>query len=158
NPRRPNIRRGDNEATSFVPMEDVDESRGKFKRVRVKPYREVSRGYTYFEEEDVLFAKITPSMENGKTAIARGLIGGFGFGTTEFHVLRPNRGILPDYLHYYIRRASFRQEAKQHFRGAVGQQRVPKDFLVTYPIPLPFLDEPERSLEEQRRIVARIEA
>ncbi|MEM7118165.1 MAG: restriction endonuclease subunit S [Chloroflexota bacterium] len=158
NPRRPKIQRDDSQQTSFVPMEDVDEIEGKFKQIRVRPFREVKTGYTYFEENDVLYAKITPSMENGKTAIASGLIDNFGFGTTEFHVLRPNRGILPEYLHYYIRRMPFRQEAKQHFRGAVGQQRVPKDFLVTYPIPVPCPDEPKRSLLEQRRIVARIVA
>jgi len=139
-------------------MEDVDENEGKFKQIQVKAFEEVKRGYTYFEENDVLYAKITPSMENGKTAIARGLIDGFGFGTTEFHVFRPTYGILPEYLHYFIRRVPFRLEAKQHFRGAVGQQRVPKDFLITYPFPVPYPNEPERSLDVQRRIVARIEA
>lgn len=158
NPRRPRIERDDDVLTSFVPMEDVDEVDGKFRRVQLKPYREVKRGYTYFEENDVLFAKITPSMENGKTAIAQGLVDGFGFGTTEFHVFRPQYGISPDWIHYYIRREAFRQEARQHFRGAVGQQRVPVDFLVSYPLPVPFPDEPKRSLETQRRIVSRIEA
>lgn len=158
NPRRPRIQRDDGQPTSFVPMEDVDEIEGRFRQVQIKPYGDVKRGYTYFEEDDVLYAKITPSMENGKTAIGRELIDGFGFGTTEFHVLRPNRGILPEYLHYFVRRVPFRLEAKQHFRGAVGQQRVPKDFLISYPFPVPFPDEPERSLAEQRQIVARIEA
>ena len=64
NPRRPVIDRDDTEPTSFVPMEDVDEVEGKFKQIQVRPFGEVKRGYTYFEENDVLFAKITPSMEN----------------------------------------------------------------------------------------------
>lgn len=158
NPRRPTILRNDDEPTSFVPMEDVDEVEGKFKQIQVKPYREVKRGYTYFEEGDVLFAKITPSMENGKTAIARNLIDGIGFGTTEFHVFRPHEHISPDWIHYFIRQTAFRNEAKHHFRGAVGQQRVPVDFLETYEIPVPYADDSSLSLDTQRRIVARIEA
>lgn len=158
NPRRPNIQRSDDAPTSFVPMAAVDEVEGRFGEVQTRPYGEVKRGYTYFEENDVVFAKITPCMENGKAAIARGMIDGFGFGTTEFHVLRPRPGILPEWLHRYVRQLSFRQEAKEHFRGAVGQQRVPQNFLEGYPIPLPYPDDTARSLETQRRIVARLDA
>jgi type I restriction enzyme S subunit len=157
NPRRPAIQRNDGQPTSFVPMEDVNEVEGKFRQVQTRPYGEVKRGYTYFEEGDVLLAKITPSMENGKTAIAYNLIDGFGFGTTEFHVFRPINGIKSDWIHYFIRRTAFRNEAKQHFRGAVGQQRVPTDFLESYEIPVPYPDNPSLSLDVQRRIVARIE-
>jgi type I restriction enzyme, S subunit len=125
NPKRPRLQRDDNTLTSFVPMQAVDEYEGKITGMETRKYEEVKRGYTYFEENDVLLAKITPSMENGKAAIAHNLIDGFGFGTTEFHVFRPSDGILPAWIFYYIRRASFRAEAKSRFRGAVGQQRVP---------------------------------
>jgi type I restriction enzyme S subunit len=118
--------------------------------MEVQPYREVMRGYTYFEEEDVLFAKITPSMENGKAAIARGLIDGLGFGSTEFHRLRPGDSIIPEWAYFFVRQSSFRREAATHFRGSVGQQRVPKEFLAQHLIPAP-------PRETQRRIVARIE-
>ncbi len=167
NPRRPRIQRDPEALTSFIPMEAVDELEGKFKEVQARPFREVRSGYTYFEESDVLLAKITPSMENGKAAIARGLIDGFGFGTTEFHVFRPiglvprlipEMTLLPEWIFYYIRRKAFRDEAKSNFRGAVGQQRVPQSFLETYPIPVPYPDDIERSVATQRRIVARIEA
>lgn len=157
NPRRPSITRDDDILTSFVPMQDVDETEGKFNHIQIRPYGEIRRGYTYFEENDVLFAKITPSMENGKTAIARGLIDGFGFGSTEFHVIRPPKSILPEWIHYFIRRTPFRHQAKQHFRGAVGQQRVPAQFLAAYLIPVPFPNNLEKSLEVQRNIVQWIE-
>jgi|GEM_PF-607170 len=157
NPRRPRIQRNDDDPTSFVPMQAVDELEGKIFQMQIRPYVKVKSGYTFFEENDVLFAKITPSMENGKAAIARGLINGIGFGSTEFHVFHPNPDILPEWIFYYIRRKSFREEAKENFRGAVGQQRVPEDFLTEYPIPLPYPDDPQRSLAEQRRIVARLE-
>lgn len=157
NPRRPHIKREDHIPTSFVPMAAVDEVEGKISELQVRSYSEVRRGYTYFEENDVVLAKITPSMENGKVAIAGGLIDGFGFGTTEFHVFRPKPNIFSEWLHKYLRRISFRQEAKQHFRGTAGQKRVPKDFLTTYPIPLPYPNNLNRSLAIQRYIVAQIE-
>lgn len=158
NPRRPSINRSDDAPTSFVPMAAVDEVEGRFARIDTKPFAEIKRGYTYFEENDVVFAKITPCMENGKAAVARDLLDGFGFGTTEFHVLRPKPGILPAWIHHFVRQVDFRREAREHFRGAVGQQRVPQDFLDGYSIPIPYPDDPARSLETQRRIVARIEA
>ncbi len=100
-------------------------------------------------EGDVIFAKITPSMQNGKSAIARGLVNGLGFGSTEFHVLRPGREVLPEWLWYFVRQRSFREEARNHFRGSAGQQRVPASFIEQCEIPLP-------SVDEQRRLVGRI--
>lgn len=151
NPKRPRLHREDNIPTSFVPMSAVDEATGTFTAIQLRPFAEVRKGYTYFEEGDVLFAKITPCMENGKAAIARGLTDGIGFGSTEFHVLRPSAMVLGEWVWYFVRQERFRSAAKAAFRGGVGQQRVPQDFLEHYLIPLP-------PLEEQRRIVANIEA
>lgn len=159
NPTRPrNLTQSDETMTSFVPMAAVDDREGRITDLQARPFGEVKRGYTYFEENDVLFAKITPCMENGKAAIARGLINRFGFGSTEFHVLRPTNQILPEWIYYFIRRESFRQEAKTKFRGAVGQQRVPADFLETHLIPVPFPQFPEKSLDIQQQIITRIQA
>lgn len=131
---------------SFVPMAAVDEVTGSIVAPQIRSYAEVRRGYTSFKENDVLFAKITPCMENGKAAIAQGLVGGIGFGSTEFHVLRASPEVLPEWLHYFVRRVQFRQEAKRNFTGTAGQQRVPTSFLENSVIPVP-------SLPEQRRIV-----
>ena len=84
-------RLGSGVEVSFVPMSAVTEY-GKIDATAVKEYDEVKTGFTYFAENDVLFAKITPCMENGKGAVARGLHNGLGFGSTEFHVLRPISG------------------------------------------------------------------
>ncbi|NHM25924.1 restriction endonuclease subunit S [Desulfofundulus sp. TPOSR] len=151
NPRRPHLNREFNTPTSFVPMAAVDETWGTIIGLEVRPYVEVQRGYRYFQEGDVLFAKITPCMENGKATIARGLIDGIGFGSTEFHVLRPRPGTSAEWIWCLVRQESFRAAAKAVFRGGVGQQRVPQEFLESYLIPLPPLD-------EQRRIVAKVEA
>ena len=136
----------DDTPISFIPMSAVSEDGFGIVNRAVKSLHDVRRGYSTFKDDDVLFAKITPCMENGKSAIATDLVNGRGFGSTEFHVLRPGPRIMPAFLHYYIRRQSFRTLARQHMRGGVGQQRVPADFLSSEAIPLP-------PLHEQRRIV-----
>lgn len=136
--------------TTFIPMAAVDKKTGTVAKSQIVPYSKVSKGYTYFEEDDVLFAKITPCMQNGKHIIARDLIDGIGFGTTEFHVLRPNSAVLSEWIHYFIRQPRFLQEATAYFTGAVGQQRVPDSFLSNYIIPLP-------PVEEQKCITAKIQ-
>ena len=145
NPRRPsNLQLDANQLTTFVPMAAVDATSGTVSCAETKLFSEVSRGYTYFEEQDVLFAKITPCMENGKHIIARNLVHGIGFGTTEFHVVRPGPEIIPEWVHKYLRQQRILLQAKKHFRGAVGQQRLPKEFLADLSIPLPPLAEQER--------------
>ncbi|MBM4321953.1 MAG: restriction endonuclease subunit S [Deltaproteobacteria bacterium] len=151
NPRRPHLNRHGAQLTSFVPMNAIDEAAGKIADLEARPYAKVQRGYTYFGEGDVLFAKITPCMQNGKSAIARGLIDGFGFGSTEFHVLQPKEFVLAEWIWLFVRQELFREKARLAFRGAVGQQRVPQEFVENYPFPLPPLD-------EQRRIVAKIDS
>jgi len=145
NPRRSDIIRQDMEPTSFVPMEAVDAEMGVISEIRERPFADVKKGYTYFENGDVLFAKITPCMQNGKHAIARSLLEGIGFASTEFHVIRPAKVILADWIHYFVRQPTVLHDATNHFTGAVGQQRVPDDFLKSLEIPLP-------PIEEQRRI------
>jgi len=140
----------DGTLVSFVPMAQVDNVSGLMDATGERTLREVRKGYTYFAEGDVTFAKITPCMENGKSAIARGLRNGIGFGTTEFHVLRPGPLASSEWLHLFVRNDAFRGEAKKNMHGAAGQQRVPVDFLRETKIPIP-------PLNEQRRIVARIE-
>ncbi|WP_369017263.1 restriction endonuclease subunit S [Thermatribacter velox] len=150
NPRRPRMSRDLEALTSFVPMSAVDDITGTISSAEARAFKDVRKGYTYFEEGDVLFAKITPCMENGKSAVATGLIDGIGFGSTEFHVLRPTDAVISEWVWLFVRREDFRKAAKAAFRGGVGQQRVPAEFLREALIPLP-------PLSEQRRIVARIE-
>lgn len=133
---------------TFVPMPAVSEQTAFIEYPEERSYADVKKGFTYFEENDVLFAKITPCMENGKSAIASNLIGGVGFGSTEFHVIRSNQALLlAKYIHYFIRQQSFRDNAKARMRGAVGQQRVPKDFLDDTILPLPPISEQNRIVE-----------
>lgn len=136
----------DGSEVSFVPMAAVSEVSGTIESAALRRYDEVKKGYTAFSDGDVLFAKITPCMENGKAALASGLAGGRGFGSTEFHVLRARESVLPEWIYYFVRREPFRREAKRNFTGTAGQQRVPTSFLQGALVPVP-------PLEEQRRIV-----
>lgn len=146
NPKTKKIVCDDSEMVSFVPMRVVSETSGKVKEVLFEKYEKVKKGFTYFEQGDVLFAKITPCMENGKCFIADDLKGGFGFASTEFYVFKIGPKILNKYLWYILRHKTFRDKAAHVMTGAVGQQRVPKQYLENYIITLP-------SLEEQQEIV-----
>ncbi|MCB4365997.1 restriction endonuclease subunit S [Hydrogenophaga taeniospiralis] len=150
NPKVDRFLLSDDTLVSFVPMASVGAANGRIDVSTTRPYAEVKKGYTAFRSGDVLFAKVTPCMENGKMAVARNLSNGQGFGSTEFHVLRPREGVDSSYLYHFVSSSSFRKEAARHMTGAVGLRRVPSAFLQDKLIPLPELD-------EQRRIVAEIE-
>lgn len=140
----------DETEVSFVPMAAVGAASGHIDVSAVRPYAEVKKGYTYFRNGDVLFAKVTPCMENGKMAVARQLKNGVGFGSTEFHVLRPREGVDAQYIYYFVSSQTFRKEASGHMTGAVGLRRVPSAFLENAEIPLP-------PLARQREVVAELE-
>ncbi len=157
NPPRPTLDRSDNAPTTFVPMTAVSAETGRIEKPEVRPFAQVRKGYTYFEEGDVLFAKITPCMQNGKHAVARDLIGGFGFGTTEFHVLRPAGEVLAEWVHAFLRQPAVLEAAAENFAGTVGQQRLPEEYLAALPIPLPPLAEQERIVGVLRARLAGVE-
>lgn len=122
---------------SFVPMESVNEI---YAEINDKNNCIVagSKGFTRFQEGDLLWAKITPCMENGKSAVAKDLINGYGCGSTEFHIIRPkNNDLLVEYIHSLLHMKIVRQTAKLYFGGSAGQQRVATDFLESFNVPLP---------------------
>lgn len=113
----------------------------------VRSLDSVAGSYTYFADGDVLLPKISPCFENGKMGIARNLVNGIGFGSSEYMVFRPHEGVSAEWLYYYLSRAEMRDEGTALTYGAVGQRRLPKDFVENYPIPVP-------PLPEQQRIIA----
>lgn len=135
---------------SFVPMPAVEAESGKIDVSDSRLFSQVKKGYTAFQQHDVLFAKITPCMENGKMAVVPTVTNKLGFGSTEFHVLRPNEGINPHFIYYFVSSKVFRVQAEHNMTGAVGQRRVPAPWLSAEKLPLP----PKK---EQHRIVAKIE-
>lgn len=148
NPSKTEIELDDSELVSFIPMEAVGEFGGLNLDVE-KELGEIGGGYTYFADDDVVVAKITPCFENGKGAIARGLKNGIAFGTTELHVMRAGETLLPDYLFHLTMSHPFRCIGESEMYGAGGQKRVPETFLKDFRIGLP-------PINEQQDIVAYI--
>ena len=130
----------DNDVISYVPMEAIDERYGVIsstKNITVSN----TKGYTKFKEGDLLWAKITPCMQNGKSAIAQNLLKGVGCGSTEFFVLRPkSSNVLIKYIHFILRDYRVLKSAQNSFGGSAGQQRVSSSYLKTIRIPLPPIE------------------
>lgn len=119
---------------SFFPMDKIFED-GRYTELPIRPYLEVSKGFTYAEEGDVIFAKITPCMENGKGMILKNLANKVGFGSTEFHVLRPLENTsTAEFLYVLLSLPQFRIEAAKNMTGTGGQRRVPTSFLSDFKI------------------------
>ncbi|MFA5628987.1 MAG: N-6 DNA methylase [Dehalococcoidales bacterium] len=136
---------------SFVPMANVNEHEMFFLPKETKQLSEVYSGYTYFRNNDVLLAKVTPCFENGKAGIAKNLNNGVGFGSSEFYVLRAfSETVLPDMIYYTINSSDFLLKGKDNMTGTGGLQRLTKDFVMNYLLRLPCLD-------IQQKIVAQIE-
>jgi len=135
---------------SFVPMSDLHEHRIAFLPSEEKLLSEVTASYTYFQDNDVLLAKVTPCFENGKAGIARSLVNGIGFGSSEFYVLRSSAQVLPEWIYFCVMHPLFRDAAIAQMTGTGGLQRVPRDYVENFRIPLP-------PLELQKEIVAEIE-
>lgn len=131
---------------TFIPMASVSDILGTVSEPLIKKLGKYKKGYTNFASSDILFAKITPCMENGKIAVVGELKNDIGFGSTEFHVIRCNGNVYNRFVYHLLHWRKFREEAKSVMTGAVGQQRVPKSFLEEYKIAFP-------SVEEQKEIV-----
>ena len=136
---------------SFVPMADMGEHTMYFEAKDYKQLNEVGSSYTYFKEDDVLIAKVTPCFENGKAGIAKNLSNRIGFGSSEFYVLRPTEKMLSEWLFLLVATPAFRAWAIPQMTGTGGLQRVPKSVLERYKIPLP-------DLTIQQQFVAEIKA
>ena len=126
---------------SFIPMQDVSDD-GSCNKFINRPYAEVKKGFTYCADGDVIFAKITPCMENGKGAELQGLTNAMGMGSTEFHVLRPISGkSISTWLYYFTKLDIIRKDAAKNMTGTGGQKRVPASYFDNFKIGVPSIDE-----------------
>ena len=121
----------------FLPMERVYTDGTIDQELRL-PYSQLKSGYTYFEENDVLIAKVTPCFENGKIVLIKSLATPVGFGSTEFIVIRPNtQKVCPPFLYYLLYNEPLRSIGKHFMTSAVGLKRVPTEFVENFQIPIP---------------------
>ena len=151
NPPRSKPDYADSTPLVFVPMPRVAEEFGGIDVSERRPFSSIKRGYTQFQPGDVLFAKITPCMENGKIAIVPEIRPPLGYGSTEFFVMRPRAHGLSPWIAHCVAQSRFRDLARKNMQGAVGQRRVPKVWVKDASVPL-------APLPEQHRIVAKIES
>ena len=133
---------------SFIPMEDISDDYGEWIGKRVGSKSNI-KGYTKFQDGDIIWAKITPCMQNGKSTILTNLVNGKGYGSTEFHVIRiKSNDVLPQYIHTLLRHFDVLSDAKKYFTGSAGQQRVPTSYLENLLIPIPPLDVQKQIADE----------
>ena len=158
NPKRSELKLAENELVDFVPMADVAEEFGGITLKVPRPAREVSKGYTQFQAGDILFAKITPCMENGKVAVVPPLRTHIGYGSTEFHVFRPKPGIHPKWIGHFLARSDFRRNAQRNMSGSAGQLRVPSKWISEQQIPVPDPDVQEVVLAKIEELFSDLDA
>lgn len=143
---------------SFVPMSCINTYDASFTPTEVRALRDVSTGFTYFRDNDVLLAKITPCFENGKAGIARNLNNGIGFGSTEFIVIRADVSVVdPEWIFYHINTHEFIDGGRSFMTGTAGQQRIDLNYVKQYKIPVPSLEEQQKILGNIHREQALIE-
>lgn len=137
----------DETLVSFAEMADLNLGSSKFKYSQIKTIKELKNsGLSYFKNNDVLLAKMTPCFENGKSGLVKNMSNGIGFGSTEFFVLRGKK-IDPYLLYSIISSNTFIDKGKLMMIGTTGRKRLMKDFVFNYEIPLP-------PFEEQKQITS----
>ena len=139
----------DNLEVSFIPMTLIDAGYTNHHGQETRVWKKIKTGFTHFAENDVAIAKISPCFENKKSVILKNLKNGYGAGTTELYILRACSIVLPEYLFWIVKTDSFINEGVGNFSGVVGQQRLARDIVENYYIPLP-------PINEQKRIISKI--
>ena len=140
----------DDSEVSFIPMSLIEDGFSNKHSFEIKKWFAVKTGFTHFAENDIAVAKITPCFENRKSVVLRNLHNGYGSGTTELHILRTIQNtVIPEYILWITKSEHFISKGVQNFTGAVGQQRIGKDFIASYLVPIP-------SYKEQKRIILTI--
>ena len=148
NPRTDLSMLSDTDNMSFIPMEDISDDYGEWIGKRTGNKSNI-KGYTKFQDGDIIWAKITPCMQNGKSALLSNLVNGKGYGSTEFHVIRiKSNDVLPQYIHTLLRHFDVLSDAKKYFTGSSGQQRVPTSYLENLLIPVPPLEVQKQIVDE----------
>ena len=140
----------DNLQVSFIPMTLIDAEYKNTHGQQERLWKDIKKGFTHFAENDVAIAKISPCFENRKSVVLKNLKNGFGAGTTELYILRSYGAVLPEYIMWLAKSDNFINTGVGNFSGVVGQQRLARDIVEDYPVPLP-------PLTEQQRIVTKIE-
>ena len=148
----PRNRLPDDLDAGFMPMPLLSDGFGNHHDFQIRKWKEIKTGFTHFADGDIVIAKITPCFQNRKSAVISGLPNGFGAGTTELHVLRDHtKKLFMPYCLLIYKTHAFIEKGIKNFSGTAGQQRIGKELISDYLIPIP-------PLEEQKRIVSAVES
>ena len=153
----PKNRPDDNMEAGFIPMSLISQNYLESVMFQKKTWNEIKKGFTHFQNNDVVVAKITPCFENSKAAIISNLPNNLGAGTTELHVIRPIK-LLSEYIYAIIKTRKFLESGKQEMTGCAGQQRVPVNFIEEYLIPIPPIDEQQRITQTIKELLSIVES
>lgn len=140
----------DETEVSFIPMEDINQDYGTYEGDKTAKVKN-NKGYMTFKEGDLLWARISPCMQNGKSMIAKGLKNGYGYGSTEFLVMEADDAIRTEYLLGFMRMKVVRDIATIYFSGAAGQQRVDSSFFKQITIPVLPPDKQDAIVEKVKQ-------
>ncbi len=141
----------------FAPMDAIPQSGEYTPSYTMRTPGEIRSG-TYFERGDILVAKITPSFENGKQALATELPTPFGFATTEIIPLRPCNGEHDRrLLFFYLLHPDVRHHVAERMEGATGRQRIPTDVILDLPFPA-FDPEAQITIADSLEMIQRLKA
>ena len=152
----PKNKADDNTEAGFIPMPLISKNYLESVMFQKKTWNEIKKGFTHFQNNDVVVAKITPCFENSKAAIISNLPNNLGAGTTELHVIRPIK-ILPEYVYAIAKTKQFLESGKQEMTGCAGQQRVPTSFIEDYLIPIPPINEQQRITQTIKELLNLVE-
>lgn len=143
----------DDDELSFIPMEDISNIYGEWHEKKVGT-KSQTKGYTKFQNGDIIWARITPCMQNGKSALVDNLVNGKGYGSTEFHVVRlKSNEVIPQYIHTLLRHRWVLYDARKYFTGSAGQQRVPASYLSNLLIPVPPLNVQQKIVDNYNEAI-----
>src|SRR5699024_115856 len=149
-PKKSEVREMKDVDCSFLPMKDLNEKQIDFEPKETRKIGKVYKGYTYFRDNDVLLAKVTPCFQNRKAGVAKNLTNGIGFGSSEYFVFRPSEKIMSEFLYYFLMTADMINKGVLNMSGAVGLKRVPTNFIKNIEVPW-------TQIETQEKIVVKIE-
>lgn len=144
----------DDTLVSFIPMTLISDGYVNKYSFDIKKWKEIKNGFTHFKNSDVAIAKITPCFQNKKSALFKNLKNSYGAGTTELYIVRSFEEIVPEYLFYIFKMDKFIKGGVATFKGMAGQQRVKKDYLLNYLLPLPPFNEQKRIVEKVNQLMS----
>lgn len=155
----PKLKLDDDLEVGFMPMAGVPTTYLGICNFETKKWSEVKKGFTQFQNGDVIFAKITPCFENGKAVVINEFPNGYGAGSTEYYVLRPINGLInPHWLFALVKTKDFLTNGALNMSGSVGHKRVTKEFVENYCLPVPPLAEQKIIAEKLDTLLAQVDS